>query len=473
MRKRYCAVCGERLGEGASLCPNCGAEVKTADKKGLSRRGRLAGLCAAAIVLAAFAALAAVLLPDLLRSDSEKFIYYQQRLLAGPLLDALAGGLGEAREGVDLDLTVTAAADDAALGPYLEGSALTLKLRTGAETLVNLDARFMGGDIFASALTLGGGKLGFWLPQAEDVYYTVDISRLPAIISGGGAGGGDLSALDVGRIAGTVGKYLGIAASVINDGNVTSQRGVDVAFTALEGGFTGTVYTFRPTAEDVEAVITDMAAALESDDELADMIAAAASAAGKSLGGMRSRAMLRQLAGVMRGSAGRAGRAVGDAGFQWTLTMEGRRVRRIAITAGDLALVLERAGGKSGAFAAFLERGGAALVSLSGRSAGKGGSYVLDVSGGPELRLLVEERRDGSIDHTFTLPDGAFGLEGALTVTVNASGNGTARMPEAACEDISAYTNEELEALFRRLGMRLMEDLGFAVGDLREIFGGI
>ncbi len=498
-RAGFCGSCGERLQEGAAFCPNCGAPVRAGEpgKKnaGASRKVKTAGICAAVVVVvAALAILAATLLPGLSRSDAEDFVYYQQQLLVDPMLNAAASGVNGVLGMLNTDLTVTAHMDDPTIGALLDGASVTLKIKTErGRVVLNADAGFMGSQILTAAGYFENGVLGFYLPQARDVLYTMDISDQVDLPDNWPSG------LDAGELTRCVQKYLDIVFSTVNDENLTVEKKKTVPYTALEGAFTGTLYTFAPTAGDIQNLLESLAGALEEDAYLAGLLDARADASGQS-----GKELLARAAEELRDAAREAGKAVEDAGFQWTLGMEGKTVRRILIAANGVSVGYETSGdeedaaGQRFAFFAVDERGETSEF-LSGEISREGkertgrveldtgegvmdlrfrcepenrsplgfpcGSYQVTVNGPDEpvtFGLEVKKAEDGSFDHIFSTQ--------GLTVTVNATEKSSAAMPDAPTEDISDYSPEELEALFYDLGYAIGRDLGL---DLEGILGGL
>lgn len=496
-----CGACGERLQEGADFCPNCGAPVKPEKplkgSAGPSRKYKLIGICAvAAVVLAAFIVLAVTVLPGLTRSDTENFVYYQQKLLVDPMLDAVTSGVNGVLGAMNTDLTVTARLDDPAAGTLLNNASAVLKIRTEkGRVVLNADVNFMGSQLITGAAYFEKGVLGFYLPQARDVLYTLDVSDYADVPDQW------LSITDAGELARCVQKYLDILFSTVSDENLTVEKKAAVPYAALEGEFKGTRYTFAPSAGDIQDMLERLADTLEGDEVLARLLLARGD-----LGAHRTeedaRKMLADAADELRDIAREAGKAVEKADFRWVLAMEGKTVRQILITANGMSLGYEAAGDKEdrdGQHFVFFtaETSGAARALLSGEIFREGkelsGHVELDTGDGtvalrfdcqPEKRsplgfpcgsfevtaegmsfgFRVEDAGDGSFDHVFT-------AEG-ISVTVNATEESTAAMPDAPTQDISGYSPEELGELMNELGYAIARDLGLGL-DLGDILGGL
>lgn len=489
----FCGVCGERLQEGAAFCPNCGAPVKPLQKS--SRKYRIIRISAvAAAVLAALLVLSVAVLPGLLRSDAENFVYYQQKLLVDPIMDAVTGGLNWALNVLNTDLAVTAHVDDPAVGTFLNNISAELKLKTEKGRMVlNAGVNFMGSPLVTGAAFLEDGVFGFYLPQARDVLYTLDVSEHAE------TPGRWISVSDAGELARCVQKYLDLIFSTVNDGNLTVEKKAVIPYAALTGEFKGTLYTFAPSARDIQDLLGGLADTLEGDEYLAELLLARGN-----LGARRTledaRELLAEAADYLRDIARETGKAVEDAGFQWTLGMEGKTVRQILINANGMSWGYETSGDEEDrdgrSFCFFTAREGSrARALLSGVTVRDGrelsGHAELDTGEGvmtfrfdcePEnvsplgvpcgsftfsaeetvLELRVGDAGDGSFDHTFS-------AEG-VSVNVNVTGESTAAMPDAPTEDLSDYSPQELEELIYDMSFALGQDLGL---DLEGILGGL
>lgn len=504
-RVEYCGRCGERLAAGTQFCPNCGAPV-SAGKKKAPKGKKIAIISSAVAAVVAIAVLAAVLLPGLTRSDAEDFIRYQRSMIAQPLTDALMSGMESAMSVLNSDLTVTVHTEDPDVGWLLDGASVVLKLKTeGGRFVANAVVNFMNAQLLTGALTLEDGVLGFYLPQARDVYYTMDVSKF----SGDTGWDGTLpTGIDPSALSACIEKYTDILCSAVRDDDLTVEKKKTVDYIALDGDVTGTVYTFVPTARDIETTVLALADALEGDEDLAELLCGLAGASGREMTRLEAASALADAAGRLREAAQNAGEAVEQSGFEWVLVMEGRTVRQVRIRANGRDLGIETSGRRDGdgeRFAVFSSENGTVTTLLSGNSAIKGGNvsgsvelalgdgratisfdrsqdsvsplgipagrYELTTdSGDVHIALEVADAGDGSFDHRLLLRGGELGLVSDTTVTVNATKGSTAEAPDAPVVDISDYSEEELSALFEDLIVAIIGDLGL---DLEGLLGAV
>lgn len=502
---RNCQNCGKPLENDADFCPDCGSAVSAGKERasGSSRKYKIIGVSAVVAATVVLVVLAVTVLPGLLRSDAENFVYYQQRFLVESLLNAVTSGANGALSAPNTDLTVTARVDEPILGALVNGSSLILKLKAEkGRFIANAAANFMGGRLLAGALSFEDGVLDFYLPQVENVIYSVDI---PELLGVSDLYDDFLKDLDVKGLVRCVQKYLEIFFSVVNDENLTVEKNKNIPYAALEGDFKGSLYVFAPSARDIRDMLEKLADALEGDKFLAGLLYARFASNG---GCQREDAekLLSDAARRLRDSAGETGETLENSGFRWILGVEGKTVRRILITASGSGVGVEIYGAaddRNGeSFALFsLGDGGEVQPILSGQYIEEGkkvtgrmeltaaeetfifsfdcepgnasplgwpcGSYELRTEGpdrSSTVSLAVRKADDGSVDHTVTLAG-----EG-ISLNINAIWESSAAMPDAPVEDITGYSPAELEEFFSELRYALGQGLGVY---MRGLLGGL
>ena len=353
----FCPNCGARLPAGSAFCTNCGANVRSAPAPAAQKPGgrmtpRIIGISAAAVAVIALAA-AIWLIPNLFASPDKKFISYQAELFIDALLSELESGANRYGSGsFSTDLTVTASVDDASINGYLDGSSVNLGIDLKKDTaVVGGELVLMGSPVLSGTVTYDDGQLGFLLPQADNTYYVMDLKKVAKNLFGVDL---DPDSMKTPEISGKqwralIEAYLDVVYATVNKDNVTEEKGRDVRLAGLGGSFTGTVYTFTPTAEDIEDMLIRLADRLESDKDLRDLILQMSGAAtlaemadnygyysdyGFSLEDELDRALL-DLAGELRDEAEWIGLDVEDSGFSWSVAVEGKTVRQIRISVQD------------------------------------------------------------------------------------------------------------------------------------------
>src|SRR5699024_4505135 len=112
---------------------------------------------------------------------------------------------------------------------YLEDSSVSLKVGLDRDTLLaNGEFTLMGSPILTGLLSYDKGTLGFYLPEIQDTYYTMDLSQTVEALTGQDV---DLSALALPEISGKewrslLESYLDIVYTVVNEENVMVEDGV-------------------------------------------------------------------------------------------------------------------------------------------------------------------------------------------------------------------------------------------------------
>lgn len=532
----FCPNCGEKLSAGSAFCPNCGGAIQSAaaptaapalvpapqkPASGGKLAPRIIGISAAAVAVIALAAVAIKFLPGLFSSPAKKFLSYQQDLFVSELLSGMERGLDRYGSGsFSTDLTVTASVDDSSIDYYLADSAVKLGIDLEKNSMVaSGELVLMGTPVLSGTATYDNGQLGFLLPQADNTYYVMDLEEVAQNLLGVDLDLDDLGAPEISgkQWRSLIEAYLDIVYSTVNDDNVTVEKDKSVRLSGLGGSFTGTVYTFKPTADDIEDMLIRLADRLERDKDLRDLILQLSGAEalaqltgydpygydpyGYSFEDELDEALL-DFADELRREAVWIGQDVEDSGFIWTLGVEGNNVRQIRISFqnGSNAVVYEADGTES--------NGRTELVyaisygdrqNLVERSYTKKGdnydgrisvtipyestitvTYKIDrsktsVFGIPygEYRVSIPEEdfsasmtvaanAKGGVDHTVMIRMNSYYYDfSRVTLNINATDRSSVSKPSQRAVDISDYSEQELEVLFYDLGY----DLGQALAN--------
>lgn len=333
------------------------------------KKSRKTGLIAAIAAVVVALAAGILLVPRLLRSPAKEFAAYQQEAVAAPLLAFLESKVdigGAQAKPVSTDMTLTMDTDYDEIRPYLENTSLAFKVDSDKDSfLLNGELSLMGSPVLSGSATYEKGMFGFCLPELDENYYVMDVDALFSRLAGEEV---DLGEAKVPEISGKewaalIRTYLDIANSVITKENVTLEKRQEFTLTEVGGFCTGDVYTYRPTAADVETVLKKLADHLEGDQELRSLtlklvdeetLMAALDSGYDSLD-----EALADAAAYLRTNAARAGKAVEDSGFTWTLYVEDRAVRMVRWETADSAAVWESTeDGAGGAQALYAVSGG-------------------------------------------------------------------------------------------------------------------
>ncbi len=519
-----CPHCGKTLHANSRFCPHCGEELAGAASPAQKipaseKKRRLIFGGAAAAVLALLAVVIFVkVIPSLSGGKpAEQFVSYQKELLAGQALSSLERSMDIYGAGsFSTDLTVTASIDNGEINRYLTDSSLLMKLDLKPDSLLaNGEFKLMGSSLFTGELLYDKGTLEFALPELSDSRYVMDLSEMASRLGGVDV---DLSVLKLPEFSGQEWRelaetYLDVVCTAVTEESVEMEQDVRFTLSELGGSCTGTAYTFTPRAEDVEAMLLQLADQLEGDETLRGLIVELVNP------NMLSAAFgmdvfdsadfeeeldegLTELAEELRASAADMGEAAAEA-FVWTLYVEGKEVRMIRITDLDAEedLVIECRGseeeGLSTAFyldggdadyrpftflSTYTKKGEAYTGELSlttpydgtitcdydvdtGKRSALGipyGSYDVDVSHDDiAIRLEVAGGSGGGTDHTLTLRGGeyVFGDFRRLDITIHTTDKSSAKKPSGTVVDITGYSEEEYDELFEELGNAFYQDL--------------
>ena len=181
-----------------------------------------------------------------------------------------------------LDVTISAELTDGYyqgkdINELLKGTQFNLKMagagdRMGVESTLTVQNRqfFSGKVIYDNAK----GELGIYLPEMDNTYYTIDLTqfseyreymetleRLSEV---------KFSEKD---LMDTLDRYVDIIVGAVNDASLASEEDGSFSFKKLDGGSQeGTVYTIKPTAENMTALFERLADEVEGDKTIQDLI---------------------------------------------------------------------------------------------------------------------------------------------------------------------------------------------------------
>lgn len=459
----FCPNCGEKLTADSAFCPNCGTAVQRmaapmpqqqmppqmppAPAKKTAAGGKIKpcfiGIAAAVVVVIALVAVAVKIVPGLFSTPDKQFISYQKDLFTTELLSAMEGGLNRYGSGsFSTDMTITASVDNPDINSYLANFSINLGIDLKKDSLVaSGELVLMGSPILNATATYDDGKFGFLLPQADNNYYVIDLEKVIKNLSGEDV---DLGAPELPEISGKQVRslteaYLDLVYSTITKDNVTMEKDKNVRLSGLGSSFTGTVYTFTPTAEDIENLMTRLAARLEKDKDLRDLILQMIGSeamvqlmddyipSGYSLEDELDEALL-EAAKELRNEAQRIGRQVEDSGFTWVLAVEGNTVRQIRLSvqnpfswfSGDLVYEAEGAESSGRSELVYLTNGDVTMNVLEHSYTKNGNIYngrvsVYDYSDSGSYHayvntLTIDYRMDRGNTSVFGIPYGEYSL---------------------------------------------------------------
>lgn len=530
---KRCPKCGEKLMNGFQNCPNCNEPLTGPEaKRGAGNKALGIG---AAIVVAAVALVFGI--RAIIGgggpgggSPEKDFVNYQQELLLGGVMTEYEQVLDQFGSGeFSSDLTFSLAMGGSQYNTYLNGSSVVLKADMNQKhSILNAELNLMGSPVLSGTLTYESGVLGLYLPEGDQNYYVMDLNQ---VLTRYGYDEVDWSALQMPEFSGKEWRslfesYLELVYTVVTKDSVQLEKNQEYTLPGLNERYTGNVYTFTPTAKDVEAMVLKLADKLEQDQTLRKLILELynVQALEAAFGSYMTQGMsleeeldeaFQEAAQELRDDAAEMAQDIEDAGLIWTLYTQGKEVRMIVITArgSDSQIVWERTGSDNGqrvdlfygedgdgdyAFSiknTFEKKGSTYTgtvelvgdyssdvmscsysIDTSKRSplGAYYGTYELMVEGYEDVSIKLETKKgeQGGTDHVITVAGdpSVFDYQcDSVTLTINATDKSTAQKPSAAPVDISAYTEQELEVLAGQIGSKLYTSV---VASLMPMFYG-
>lgn len=508
---RYCPNCGKPSEDRARFCGACGfsfadTDVRQAPPENGSalrqKSGRMPLFIGIAVCAVAIAAVAAIFVPRVLGGVSSDDFVDSQVAFLEERVNVLTGNL--TKDTLSSDITFSASVNGSGdmadmLGEVLDGTSVVLKLDgSGRQMLLNAALFLKGSSVLEGFIRVTPDEIGFCVPDADETYYTGKLADLADTL-GMPQPDADarVSAAEIRNDIGVIVKrYQSILAGQITKDRLTVERGRDVRLTEVGKTVRCTVMTWEPGEEDIAGLIGEVANALETDEEIGNLLDVFYAA---EYGYDSGRDMLADLADRMRDRSGEIAAGVAENGLVWRAAFDGKeQITLISVETGGGEIVLERAAESGECAEAFYINSGRAEVvrvlnafSLSGsRRTGElladtdsgivrvaydidlaeqsvfgipYGIYTPDLRNlipGVELSLQVTGGAGGSTDHILTvggLKNLTDGMLGAVELVMNTTGKSTAKEPSGKTVDISGYDAEQLE--------NLLNDIGYGVSD--------
>ncbi len=514
----FCPNCGEQISSWTKFCPNCGAAISEAGKTQKSGKPKKRGrIIAAAAAVAVCVGIGVGVVSSMMSPPAKKFINYHQSMVLSHALDKLEENIDFYGKGeFSSDLTITGQTDSEIVNRFLGGSAVKLKLDAHEDELTaNGEVVITGSPVLTASAYYDDGEVGFSIPELDSNSYVCDLEEmLEARGEQAEFDGTELPKISGKEVRGLAEAYLDILYTMVNNDNVTVEK--SQPFTLDVGGdYTGEVYTFRPTAEDVTATVEKLAGHLDQDGALRELIMEFAKPALLDEINDTDNAEseinndIDSLVEDMRTNAEDIGKSVAEAGFVWRLYVSGDEVRRITIGYGSQEdfFTYEDTGAEESGRSMALSLGDdyeryrlaceyvlenseytgklafedsqqeGAVFTLSFKTPNKGrsklgipyGSYNLDIQD-VALKTALTVTGDGGEDkHILTLNGikSTFGgWVDTINLTINSTQSATATRIEGTPIDITHYSDDELNELGEAMGTAFYKNIIGEFGSL-------
>ena len=229
---------------------------------------------------------------------------------------------------------------------YLEDSSIVMKTKTNPEKgsyQASLLFNLMGEDVLDAYGEYEDGKIGFAFPSLEKKFYQGELQSILSNSSDTEIELPNFNKKENRKLAEKLfKKYGSLLSEFFTEENFTVEKGsfktlVYGVSTNEEKEFKGTVYTFQPSAEDLEGILEKFADKLEKDEDCAKFLIQSG------LGIMISKnigyyefideSRLADFADWLRENAEELAEELEEKHIKWVLTMEGNQVQRIQVGA--------------------------------------------------------------------------------------------------------------------------------------------
>ena len=448
-------------------------------------------------------------------STEQKFLHYQEKYLQDKMDAMVALGFinEDLKQSSDMTLTGEIEGSDE-MNKYLKDSQIQLKYDMDAEKnsfIVNLSAKIMGTDLLEGFADYRDGKIGFAIPVADEHYYRGDLKTIMKNLTEQDIVAPDLkkSAENRKRLVEISKKYGDLLVGSMNKDNLTVEK-KEFTLENLKEKYTGEVYVFKPTEEDLKNFYEKLADTVEKDSDLESLLedVYATSTWDSALGmgdAETPKDQLSELAKEIRDNAADTAKEMADNEFQWQIAVVDGDLRQVLLSTKDDSFSLEIAKkGKtvteqinvvSSSSENMYVKNSYSVKDKMLEGSISGGNGVLDVKVleykidttkhsalmpygtyivedptgmGAKLTLTVADGEKGSSDHEIVVE----GLQNyympfsSAKINLNTTKTGTATLPKEAEVDISNYSQEDFDKLSETIGNGLAKVAATLQGEL-------
>lgn len=166
--------------------------------------------------------------------------------------------------------------DNEELDYLLRNSRIRLDVDTLSKTKISqFYLNYLGQDVVEFTTTYNNGKLGLQsLTSDEPDYFTTDIDRFITTITNEDLDMKDY--LDT-KVTGAMKrkllkKYSDVILSVANSQNISVSKNKEIVLDALDDSFKGKIYTLKPSAKEMEAMILELGSSIRKDEDLRKLL---------------------------------------------------------------------------------------------------------------------------------------------------------------------------------------------------------
>lgn len=448
-------------------------------------------------------------------STEQKFLHYQEKYLQDKLDAMVALGFinEDLKQSSDMTLTGEIEGSDE-MNKYLKDSQIQLKYDMDAEKnsfIMNLSAKIMGTDLLEGFADYRDGKIGFAIPVADEHYYRGDLKTIMKNLTEQDIVAPDLkkSAENRKRLVEISKKYGDLLVGSMNKDNLTVEK-KEFTLENLKEKYTGEVYVFKPTEEDLKNFYEKLADTVEKDSDLESLLedVYATSTWDSALGmgdAETPKDQLSELAKEIRDNAADTAKEMADNEFQWQIAVVDGDLRQVLLSTKDDSFSLEIAKkGKTVTEQINVVSSSSENMYLKNSYSVKdkmlegsisGGNGVLDVKAleykidttkhsalmpygtyivhdpmgmGAKFTLTVSDGEKDSSNHEIVVE----GLEkyqmpfSSAKINLNTTKTSTATLPKEEEVDISNYSQEDFEKLSETIGNGLVKVAATLQGEL-------
>lgn len=472
------------------------------------------GVCVAAVAVIAIVVFSVL---QLMKTPEQKFVAYQQKFVINNLLAPIETAAKQYNTATEFstDLSLRAEVDgNDELQQYLEGTSIEMKLDLKKDKFLgNINLNLMGSQVLGGIFSYKEGVIGFSIPEIDEKHYTLDVDQFLEEQGISGINNLKLPEISAETLMKLGKLYNNIILGTVNSSNLKEEKNVDIFLPKMEKTVKGDLYTFTPKAEDLEKMLTALAETIQEDQELRNFIVNLVGNNEGLLGisedtdfAAELDKMLNQAASELKESAKELAQNMENSGFRWVTGVSGKQVVYQSFdTSEDSGFVYEASGNMKKEGAVILsyqaygttemllkhnwKKDGDTVTGSCGLSTEYDGSFTVDYTQDAkkksileipygtykfssddgyqtvEFQIDVSAGENGGTDHIVNIAqldeysDSLGEISGIKIILHTSDEKSTAVEASGEAVDLSGYSEEELEAFFRKFGEGFTKDI--------------